>query len=163
MRIHAIWHKGLNTKQQSATTKRRDILLYDFEKGSYSHWTLTGNAFGKESARGTLPEQGEENGFTGSYLVNSYLNGDASTGIMTSKKFEINRKYLNFLIGGGSHIDKTSLKLIVDGKVVRTATGMESEQLYPGSWDLTEFDGKQGVLKSLTLSQVAGDKFLLTN
>jgi hypothetical protein len=151
MRFHALWHKGLETSQQSNASKRADILIADFESGNYSGWTVTGNAFGKEPARGALPPQNDVSGYKGTYLVNSFLNGDASTGTMTSKKFVINRKYLNYLIGGGSHTNKTGMQLLVDGKVVRTTTGMETEQLLPGSWDVSSFMGKQCMLKIIDI------------
>jgi hypothetical protein len=151
MRFHAIWHKGLDAGQQSVSTRRGDILIADFEKDNYVGWTVTGNAFGKVPAKGTFPPQSEVSGYKGTHLVNSFLNGDASTGTMTSKKFLINRKYLNYLIGGGSHTNKTGIQLLVDGRVVRTATGMETEQLLPGSWDVSAYMGKLGVLKIIDL------------
>ncbi|KAA3437859.1 DUF2961 domain-containing protein [Rufibacter hautae] len=151
MRFHAIWHQGLNRQEQISTIKPQDVLLADFEKGNYSGWEVSGNAFGKNPVKGTLPNQSPVSDFKGSYLVNSYLNGDSSIGTLTSRKFSINKRYINFLIGGGSHLNKTGLQLLVDGKVVRTATGMESEQLFPVSWDVAEFKGKQAVLKIMDL------------
>ena len=74
----------------------------------------------------------------------------AATGTLTSPAFKIERKYLNFLIGGGKHPGKTCINLLVDGKVVRTATGPNdkpggSEQLDWHTWDVAEFAGKKAV------------------
>src|SRR5258708_7404722 len=103
---------------------RPDILLADFEGDAYpAGWTTTGTAFGKGPAKGTLPGQMAVTGFLGKGLVNSFLGGDDATGTLTSPEFKLERKYLNFLIGGGKHEGKTCINLLVAGKVVRTATG----------------------------------------
>jgi hypothetical protein len=151
MRFHAIWHKGLETKQQNVSVKKGDIVIADFEKGTYSGWDMVGTAFGKKPTTGALPNQSPVDDFAGTYLVNSYLNGDSSTGTMTSKKFTINKKFINFLIGGGSDVNRTAMQLLVNGKVVRRSTGMETERLYPGSWDVSELAGKQGILKIIDM------------
>jgi Protein of unknown function (DUF2961) len=151
MRFHALWHEGLENQTPEASLKKGDIVIADFEKGNYTGWAVEGVAFGNKPSTGRLANQSAVSDFAGTYLVNSYLNGDTSTGTMTSKKFPINKRYLNFLIGGGSHVNRTGMQLLVDGKVVRSATGMETEQLYPASWDVSEFKGKQGMLKILDL------------
>jgi hypothetical protein len=119
-----------------------DILIADFEGANYGDWTVTGTAFGSEPAHGTLPGQMSVSGFQGQGLVNSYLGGDAATGRLTSPSFKLQRKYLQFLIGGGGWEGKTCINLLVDGEVVRTATGPNvdpggSERLQPGQWDVS--------------------------
>src|SRR6516162_7707164 len=102
--------------------ERPDILVADFEGDTYGEgWTTTGTAFGKGPARGTLPNQMPVTGYLGKGLVNSYLGGDASTGTLTSPEFTIDRKFINFLIGGGKH-PGTRIDLVVGDKAVRTAT-----------------------------------------
>src|SRR5210317_470818 len=100
-----------------------DILIADFEGTDYGKWTTEGTAFGSQPASGTLPGQMPVSGFEGNGLVNSFLQGDKSTGTLTSPPFTIERKYLSFLIGGGGFAGKTCMNLLVDGKVVRTASG----------------------------------------
>src|SRR5437867_8162222 len=78
-----------------------DILLADFEGTTYGAWKATGTAFGDGPARGTLASQQNVSGYSGQGLVNTYLKGDNSTGSLTSPEFKIERRYLNFLIGGG--------------------------------------------------------------
>ncbi|MET7489903.1 GH32 C-terminal domain-containing protein [Streptomyces sp. NPDC005538] len=129
--------------------------LADFEGGTYSSslgdWTTTGDAFGTGPAQGTLPDQQQVTGYLGNGLVNSYLNGDATTGTLTSPTFTIDKKYLDFLIGGGYHTASsdtpTAVELIVDGKVVRSATGTNAEALDWTSWDLSDLQGKQAQIK----------------
>ena len=60
--------------------EKHDIVFADFEGADYGAWKVTGTAFGKGPARGTLPGQMAVNGFLGKGLVNSFLGGDTSTG-----------------------------------------------------------------------------------
>ncbi|HLK55843.1 MAG TPA: GH116 family glycosyl hydrolase, partial [Chthonomonadaceae bacterium] len=121
---------------------RPEILFEDFENG-YGKWKAEGEAFGKEPASGTLPGQQGVSGFLGKHLVNSFLGGDDTTGKLTSQPFTISRRYLNFLVGGGSQAGRTCVNLVVDGAVVRTATGQDDERLEWTSWDTREFEGRQ--------------------
>lgn len=129
-----------------------DIVFADFEGDTYGEgWTTTGTAFGTGPAKGTLPNQMPVTGFAGKGLVNSFLGGDKSTGKLTSPAFEVTRKQINFLIGGGGHAGKTCLNLVIDGKVVRTATGPNtqaggSEELAADGWDVAEYGGKKAQL-----------------
>ena len=125
---------------------RRPILFADFEGDRYGRWKTTGTAFGKRPALGTLPNQNAVSGFQGKGLVNSFVDGDASIGTLTSPSFVVKRKYVNFLIGGGDRTEKTCINLVVDGAVVRTATGRNSEQLAWAFWDVRELEGKKGRL-----------------
>src|SRR4051794_35078769 len=64
---------------------RPDVLVADFEGVTYGEgWKTTGTAFGKGPAKGTLPGQMPVTGYLGKGLVNSFFNGDASTGTLTS-------------------------------------------------------------------------------
>lgn len=129
-----------------------DILIADFEGDTYGDWKTTGTAFGSGPAHGTLPGQQTVEGFQGKGLVNSFFNGDDSTGTLTSPAFKIARKHLKFLIGGGGFAGKTCMNLLVDGKIIRTATGPNtqpggSETLVPAFWDVQEFVGQTAVLQ----------------
>src|SRR4051812_7023180 len=100
-----------------------DIVFADFEKPTYEPWTVTGTAFGKGPAQGTLPRQMRVEGFRGKRLVDSFNEGDRSTGKLTSPEFTISHKVIAFLIGGGGWAGQTCMNLVVDGQTVRTATG----------------------------------------
>ncbi|GIX05579.1 MAG: hypothetical protein KatS3mg114_1448 [Planctomycetaceae bacterium] len=120
-------------------------VLADFEEG-YGGWIATGTAFGKEPASGTLPQQQPVRGYLGQRLVNTYLGGDAATGTLTSPAFAITADYLNFLIGGGHH-PETRMELLVQGEVVRRASGENREQLRWQSWDVRAWRGKSAQLR----------------
>jgi fructan beta-fructosidase len=129
-----------------------DILINDFEAADYGDWTVEGEAFGTAPAKGTLPGQMHVSGFEGERLVNSFLGGDKPTGKLTSPKFTIQRDYLKFLIGGGGHPDKTCMNLLIDGRVVLSATGPNlqpggSEFLNWENWDVKPYQGKTAVLQ----------------
>jgi sucrose-6-phosphate hydrolase SacC (GH32 family) len=129
-----------------------DILIADFEKDTYAPWMVTGEAFSTKPARGTLPGQMHVDGFRGNGLVNSFFSGDDTTGVLTSPEFPIERKYITFLIGGGKNHQKLGLQLLVNGEVVRSATGPNekpggSEALVPDYWDVSGLAGKAGVLR----------------
>jgi sucrose-6-phosphate hydrolase SacC (GH32 family) len=135
-----------------AEKKRADILIADFEGEDYGDWKVTGDAFGRGPARGTLPNQMPVTGFLGKGLVNSFHGGDKSTGTLTSPAFKLQRNYIKFLIGGGKHPGHTCINLLVGGRVVRTATGPNdrsggSEHLDWHSWDVAEFTGKTAVIQ----------------
>ncbi len=131
-----------------------DIVLADFEGPSYAPWTATGDAFGNGPAKGALPGQMSVPGFKGKGLVNSFHQGDASTGTLTSPPFPIERNFIGFLIGGGANPEKLAFQLLIDGRVVRSASGPNSrpggsEELSPESWDVSEFLGKTATLRVL--------------
>jgi|GEM_PF-2135563 len=100
-----------------------DLLIADFEGPDYGAWKVTGQAFGSGPARGTLPGQMAVEGFKGTGLVNSFHLGDDATGTLTSPEFRLERKFIAFLIGGGQHPKKLAVQMLVDGRVVRSATG----------------------------------------
>ena len=85
----------------SQPTDDQDLVVADFEADDYGDWVVTGTAFGPGPAQGTLPNQMPVSGFQGKRLVNSYFEGDGSTGTLTSPPFAIERRYINFLLGGG--------------------------------------------------------------
>jgi non-lysosomal glucosylceramidase len=127
---------------EGAAEPRAKILLADFESPDYGKWIVAGEAFGKSPAKGTLMSQQEVSGFLGKGLINTFLGGDGPHGTLMSPSFEISRKFINFLIGGGSHAGETCINLIIDGKVVRTATGKNNEKLEWYFWNVREFEGK---------------------
>jgi len=129
-----------------------DILIADFEGADYGGWKVEGEAFGKAPAKGTLGGQMHVSGFEGKGLVNTFLGGDRPTGKLTSPEFTIRRDYIRFLIGGGGHKGKTCMNLLIDGQVVLSATGPNtqpggSEFLNWENWDVKKYKGCKAVIQ----------------
>lgn len=143
---------GLGLGGLSVQAADDDVLLADFEGPDYGAWQVEGQAFGPGPAQGTLPNQMPVDGFAGHGLANSYYQGDGTTGRLTSPDFQIERDHMNFLIGGGGHAGQTCMNLLVDGQVVRTATGPNTQ---PGggelldwqSWDVRDLRGQTARLQ----------------
>lgn len=127
-------------------TPRAEIVFETFEAG-YGKWKVEGDAFGTEPAKGTLPSQQTVSGFLGKGLVNTFLKGDSTKGRLTSPSFKIERKFIAFLIGGGGHVNRTCMNLLLDGRAVRTATGQDDEHLQWQEWDVSEFEGRMARLE----------------
>jgi uncharacterized protein (DUF608 family) len=107
-----------------------------------------GPAFGRRPSGGTADYQQAVSGFLGQGLVNTYdPAGDSLTGRLISPEFQLTHNYLQFLIGGGLHPNQTCINLIVDGAVVRTATGNNKEALEWTTWDIAEFKEKQAKIE----------------
>ena len=129
-----------------------DAIVANFEEGTYDNsqldkrlWIIEGTAFGDKPALGAFKGQMAVSGFDGKGLVNSYLDGDQSMGSLTSPDFKMTRDYISFLIGGGKQ-PAVGAELIIGGKVVRTATGRDSETLAWQTWDVREYRGQSGKL-----------------
>ncbi|MCW1886398.1 glycoside hydrolase family 32 protein [Luteolibacter flavescens] len=129
-----------------------DVIVADFEGEDFGSWKVTGSAFGKGPVAGSLPGQMQVSGFIGQRLVNGYHGGDDALGTLESPEFKVERKFLNFLIGGGRFPGETCMDLLLDGKVVRTATGRYtqpggSERLDWQTWDVADLAGKSVSLR----------------
>ncbi|MGQ8334932.1 GH116 family glycosyl hydrolase [Sunxiuqinia sp. A32] len=128
-----------------------------------------GPAFRESPSRGTAPNQMEVSGFAGKRLVNTFdPKGDGQTGILQSPVLKISKRYLKFLIGGGSNPETTAVKLIVDDKVVEVATGLQSERLLEKTWDLEAFAGKEATIQivdqdTYPWGHILADQFVLTD
>lgn len=122
---------------------RPAIRIADFEGDDYGDWKTEGAAMGRRPATGTLSGQQHVAGFGGEGLVNSYLGGDKPHGTLTSPPFTINRRFINLLVGGGSHEGETCVNLLVDGRPVLTATGKNTEELTWRSWNVVPYEGRR--------------------
>ena len=138
-------------RQSDLVSARPEIIISDFEGTNFGDWKVSGEAFGDGPAQGTLPSQMRVDGFLGNRLASSFHHGDDSLGKLTSPSFRIERKYIQFLIGGG-WAGKTCINLLCDGQVVRTATGPNTqpggtEHLDWQAWDVSELAGKNVALE----------------
>ncbi|UCC21907.1 MAG: hypothetical protein JSW23_08845 [Planctomycetota bacterium] len=122
-------------------------VMADFESSDYGDWLATGEAFGAGPARGAYSVQ-QLKGFRGKGLVNTYWKkGDGPTGTLTSQEFTIDKKYIHFLVAGGDHPSRTCINLLVDGQVVRTRSGDNSDAMDWATWDLSELRDKKAQIQ----------------
>jgi len=135
---------------------RPDIVVDDFERQTYAPWTTTGEAFGKGPVlRADIPKYQGEVGGVGRRVVNSHASApgktseekDRATGTLTGPAFTLERDYLTFLIGGGDNSEEVGLRVLVDGKVVRRATGRKSNHMQPAALDVRDFSGQSAVIE----------------
>ncbi len=129
-----------------------DLTVADFEGTDFGGWKATGEAFGQAPAKGGIDGQMKVEGFSGKGFINSFHGSDESTGTLVSPPFNIERKHLNFLIGGGGFPGETCMNLRSQGKVVRTATGPNtypggSERLDWETWDVSDLMEKTVTLE----------------
>ncbi|GAA2159714.1 glycosyl hydrolase family 32 [Humibacillus xanthopallidus] len=126
-------------------------VLAGFESTGWGDWTATGGLAGRGPTAGAAPGQAPVTEFRGARLVNTFLEGDATTGTLASAPFTITRSRLGLLVGGGNHpwgqANPTAVVLKVDGQVVRSATGRDSETLAWQTWDVADLVGRQASIE----------------
>ena len=130
-------------ERESSAPVREPIVFADFEGGDYGGWEVDGEAFGSAPAAGTLAGQNPVSGYVGEGLVNTFLGGDGPHGRLVSPEFTIEREWIGFLVGGGSHAGETCINLRVGDQVVRTMTGRDNERLEPANWHVGEWMGQR--------------------
>ena len=119
-----------------------DLVIGDFKGADYGHWKVTGTAFQKGPASGSLLPALEIENAAVPGVASSEIEGDGPVGTLTSPKFRISKKYIAFRIGGGNYEYSTCIHLLIDSKVVKSATGWRSDYLMPTSWDVSRYEGK---------------------
>ncbi len=118
-------------------------IFADFEGGTYGDWQAVGDAFAAGPSPGaTSPEQRLQ-GLRGERLANSYARSDKPIGTLISPEFTVRQPYVGFLIGGGNHPGGTCINLVVDGKIVATQTGRNSDTMSPVEWYVADLIGKK--------------------
>jgi len=127
--------------------QKSDIIIADFEGSTYDNWQQVGVAFGSKPSKKGTNLQKELTNFEGNGYANSCAGGLTVRGSLTSPTFVINRPYINFLISGYKSPQKACIKLILEGKTVRSSTGRceysyKNERLEWATWDVSEFIGK---------------------
>ncbi|QDU69111.1 PSD1 and planctomycete cytochrome C domain-containing protein [Engelhardtia mirabilis] len=162
--------RGLRAAQEVVGGSRRpgergpapDRMLFDFDGGDWSGFEVEGDAFGPAPwLAGTDPLRASGTA-RGAGFANSHARGpnessvqtDLRRGVLRSDEFLLDRRRLHFLIGGGNHPSGTGVRLLVDGQVAREATGHNSLELIPHSFDLDELRGERGRIE--VFDQVEG-------
>ena len=135
--------------------KAGDLPIGHFGATDYGDWTKTGTAFNRGPASGDLLPKLEIENARDNCVISSEVEDDGPTGTLTSPEFKISRHYISFLIGGGDYERDTCLNLLIDGKVVKSATGWRSDHLIPTSWDVSRFLGQHARVQ--VVDQASGD------
>ncbi|HTV21903.1 MAG TPA: hypothetical protein VMG12_24605 [Polyangiaceae bacterium] len=115
----------------------------DFENESLDAWD------GPRDAYRAGPEL-EVKGLRGQHgrgVLASLPKGEAATGALTSREFRLDGRVLSLLVGGGAATRKTGVELWVDGEKQLSASGNDSENLWPVFWDVSRFPGKLARLR----------------
>jgi uncharacterized protein (DUF608 family) len=137
-------------------SNRPEIVLDDFQKETYEGWEVEGTAFGAGPVlKSKMPAYQGDVGGPGLRVVNSHAAApgndvtekDRQTGKLTSQPFKIERRFITFWIGGGNHPGKTCINLLVDGKIVRTATGRNDNRMRLEAFDVHEWEDKAARLE----------------
>jgi len=135
---------------------RPDIVYDNFERENYGKWTATGTAFGAGPVEiAKIPSYQGNVGGQGNRVINTHASApgdtveqrDSATGTLTSEPFKIERDYITFLIGGGAHKGRTCMNLLVDGKVILSATGRNDNRMQPAIWDVRRWAGQTARLQ----------------
>ncbi len=146
---------GIESIPQPAST-RFDLPFESWDSDTYVGWTVEGTAFGTGPIlKSKLPDYQGDVGGPGDRVVNSHATAagagitdkDGAVGKLISKSFQLERNFLQFWIGGGKHAGTTCLNLLVDGKVVRTATGADNNKMRLESFSVKEFAGKAATIE----------------
>ena len=152
-----------------------DFLFEDFESGSWRNWIVEGEAIGDRPTRADEADLGDV-GQRGQSYLNTWAvfragemdRADSHLGSLTSPSFVIERDWIHFLIAGGAHEGETAFELVVEGEVVRTLSGKNSNGLEPGRFDVRELRGREAVLRAVDRhaegwGQIALDHIVFSN
>lgn len=141
-----------------------DELLFpnsDFEAGTLDGWTAEGDAFLIQPTRGdnTVARNRETSNLQGEWWIGGYEKyngregqpgataGDRLTGTLTSAEFTIAKPYITFRIGAGKLPGEVGVRLLIDGRSIELATGVDSETMVNFSADVKSFVGKRARLQ----------------
>ncbi len=131
-----------------------DLIISDFKHG-FGDWPQTGTAFKRGTATGDLLEKLEISNSPDRAVASSEIEGDGPTGTLTSPEFNISRKYISYLIGGGDYERVTCLNLRIGDKIVHSASGRNSDRLMAASWDVGNLQGQAARLQ--IVDEASGD------
>ncbi len=125
-----------------------DLLITNFEQRDLGRmrawgWQFQGDSFNREFRLGTSKLRARVGRYEGKWFLTTVTENPKSTGTLTSPNFTIQRPYISFFISGGSSPTMLQANLIVDGKVVRTANGNDSDIFKQVSFDVQSFQNKE--------------------
>jgi len=145
------------------TEPRASIPFEDWSSGTYHGWKSTGTAFGDKPRKASeLPSYMGSVEADTEYVVNTHqtrngedvVKADTHVGTLISPAFTISRKFINMRVGGGNHMGGTCVNLLVDGAVVASVTGRNSNVMRWESVAVEAYEGRQATLQ--VVDQVTG-------
>ncbi|MFP6899614.1 MAG: hypothetical protein VCA36_01645, partial [Opitutales bacterium] len=133
-----------------------DLIIEDFEK-KRGDWTFEGDAFAGYGGgnywhpgrfdRGLLRTRGHR----GYVLLKSWGHDgrdvDGRTGQALSRPFKVERNFIRFMISGGRAPGRTCVNLLIDNKVVRSATGNNSNLMQAVAFEVAQFRDKEAQIQ----------------
>jgi uncharacterized protein (DUF608 family) len=135
---------------------RPDIVFEDFEKQSYGSWKVDGTAMGKQPMRvDQVPAYQGKTNAQGKGLLNSHASApgasieekDNAKGSLESPEFEVCRHYIRLLLGGGAKAGEVGVEVLVDGRIVASATGSGNNRMREVSLEVKAFEGRKASIR----------------
>lgn len=124
-------------------------VLWNFEDGRTAGWTSEGGkkatAWGRRAVSRPLTKQGPVRRYGGRFYLSSFHGGDKAVGTLRSPPFLIDGSSLSFRISGGNS-EHLRVELHIDGEVMKTATGTNSERMEDVTWNLAASMGKTATI-----------------
>ena len=145
-------------EKNTGQAARPEIIFEDWSKETYDGWKVEGRAFGiGPIKKSDLPSYQGNVGGDMTRVVNSHASApgdsleakDGATGRLISREFVIERNFIAFWIGGGKAEgeDRLGLSLVIDGKRVIAASGLNKNELALQYFDVAPYVGKTAQLE----------------
>ncbi|MCH2205209.1 MAG: HEAT repeat domain-containing protein [Lentisphaerales bacterium] len=135
--------KAITFASLSVSTFLTAETVEDFKQGSFAKWHVEGNAFGKKATRSVGEVIREIKDGSKNLYAHSGHGGVSSTGRMISKEFEIKKKIIEYSIAGGKDKKNLLINLLVDDKVVASATGFNKYDVKTEYFEVSKWKGKK--------------------
>lgn len=167
---------GSFAKDMPRITQKGDIEIWDdqYLRGTPKGWMVPEDYHDVFGRGGAIPKgirYGRFGRLSGRHLYTSwrpiipltdeqYAQGkiklrDNHVSEVRTAEFEIKLDYITFLVSGGDMPGEACINLLIDGKVVRSATGTNNDTLTPAAFDVKEFKGKKAQIQALDTSKEA--------
>jgi arabinofuranosyltransferase len=136
-------------EQRAGATRLRG---FGFSPAEWPAMKSEGDAFGRGPLYEAPAGQQEIYGYQGPFASSfPWPGADASTGTLRLP-WTIEGDVLTFRIGGGRDPQRVRVSLVVDGQIVASATGCNSELLGRRAWNVRPYRGKQAVVEMVDAS-----------
>ncbi len=139
-----------------APPTRTDVVLEDFERSTFDRWAVTGDCWGQgteQGIEGASFSRGMLNGWQGNFFLTTAHarrasdTPDSGVGRAVSPPFVLTGQAIVLRVAGGRHPDDCCVRLLVEGKAVRSATGEGDLAFRTVQWDIREWAGKRGQIE----------------